>query len=80
MLYRQCAGLMASGRSVVVAQFDVQAEAACALGEQVTIGQADELAGQLAARNGQAQLRSDTGRLTGGQRDARMGTQSLSST
>ena len=72
MLYCQRARLMASGRSVIVAQLDVQAEAACALGEHVPIGQTDELAGQLAARNRQAQFRSDTGGLPRGQRDARM--------
>lgn len=83
MLYDQRARLMGSGFSIsgVVAQLDVQAEAASALIEQTTIGQADQLAGQLTARNGEAKLRSDTGRLAGGERYAgRPGTQSFIST
>lgn len=72
MLDSQRAGLMAPCRPVVVAQFNVEAKAACALGEQVTIAKAYEIAGQLATRDGQAQFRPNTGRLAGSQRNARM--------
>jgi hypothetical protein len=67
--------------SVVSTQLYVQAEALGALGQKITISQADELARQLALRNGEAQLRPDAGGLARGQRYAwELCTQSLYST
>jgi hypothetical protein len=66
---------------VIGAQLDVQAEALSALGEEVPVGEADELAGELAAGDGEAKLRADAGRFAGGERYAGKGcTQSLYST
>ena len=56
--------------SVVGAQLDVQAEALGSLGEQVTVGEADELAGELAACDGEAKLRADAGRFARSERYA----------
>ena len=67
--------------SLVRAQLDVQAEALGSLGEQVTVGEADELAGELAACDGEAKLRADPGRFARSERYAGKGcTQSLYST
>lgn len=72
---------MACSGSVIGAQLYAQSEPVSTLGKQVTVGKADELARQLAARDGKAELRPDAGRLAGGQRDARQpGTQILYST
>jgi hypothetical protein len=66
---------------IVGAQLDVQAEALSALGEEVPVGEADELAGELAACDGEAKLRADAGRLARSERYAGKGcTQSLYST
>ena len=46
-----------------------------ALGEQVPVGEADQLAGKLAARDGEAKLRPDAGRLAGSERYARAAVQ-----
>jgi hypothetical protein len=68
-------------RSVVRAQLDVQAEALGSLGEQATVGEADELARELAACDGEAKLRADAGRFARSERYAGKGcTQSLYST
>jgi hypothetical protein len=67
--------------SAVRAQLDVQAEALSSFGEQVPVGEADELAGELAACDGEAKLRADAGRFARGERYAGKGcTQSLYST
>jgi hypothetical protein len=67
--------------SVVGSQLDVQAEALSSLGEQVPVGEADELAGELAACDGEAKLRADAGRFARSERYAGKGcTQSLYST
>ena len=67
--------------SVVRAQLDVQAEARSSLGEQVPVGEADELAGELATSDGEAKLRADAGRFARSERYAGKGcTQSLYST
>jgi hypothetical protein len=67
--------------SVVGAQLDVQAEALSSLDEQVPVGEADELAGELAACDGEAKLRADAGRFARGERYSGKGrTQSLYST
>jgi hypothetical protein len=56
--------------SVVRAQLDVQPEALSSLSEQVPVGEADELAGELAACDGEAKLRADAGRFARGERYA----------
>jgi hypothetical protein len=67
--------------AIVGSQLDVQAEARSSLGEQVPVGEADELAGELAACDGETKLRADAGRLARGERYAGKGcTQSLYST
>jgi hypothetical protein len=67
--------------SVVGAQLDAQAEALSSLGEQVPVGETDELAGELAASDGEAKLRADAGRFARSERYAGKGcTQSLYST
>ena len=78
-----CHGALRHGasRRRVVAQLDAQAEAFRALSKQVPVGEAHELAGELAACDGEAQLRPDAGRLAGGEGYAGKGrTQSLYST
>ena len=55
---------------VVRAQLDVQAEALSSLGEQVPVGEADELAGELAACDGEAKLRADASRFARSERYA----------
>jgi hypothetical protein len=66
---------------LVGAQLDAQAEALSSLGEQVPVGEADELAGELAAGDGEAKLRADAGRFARSERYAGKGcTQSLYST
>ena len=78
---RRSAALRVTLRWHVVAQLDAQAEAFRALGKQVPVGKAHELAGELAACDGEAQLRPDAGRLAGGEGYAGKGpTQSLYST
>ncbi len=72
---------MAACYAVVSAQPNVPTEVPGTLGEEVAVGKADQLAGQLTLRDSEAQLRSDAGRLAGGKRYAReRGTQSLYST
>jgi hypothetical protein len=67
--------------SVVGAQRDIQAEPLSSLGEQVPVGEADELARELAACDGEAKLRADAGRFARSERYAGKGrTQSLYST
>jgi hypothetical protein len=58
------ARLMYSSASVVSAQFDLQPEAAGALGQKITVRETDQSAGQFPLGNGETQLRPDTGRLT----------------
>lgn len=68
-------------RSVVRAQLDVEAEALSSLREQGPVGEADQLAGELAACDGETKLRADAGRFARSQRYAGKGcTQSLYST
>jgi hypothetical protein len=63
VFYRQYARLVASAGAVVGAQLDVQTQAASTVGEQLTVCEADQLAGELATRKSETQLRPDTGRL-----------------
>jgi hypothetical protein len=66
---------------VVLAEFNIQAEAFRALSQQVPVSETHELAGELAGRYGKAQFRPDTGRFAGGKGYAGKGrTQSLYST
>jgi hypothetical protein len=87
VLDEEGAGLVAHGGpvgglgSVVGAQLEVYAETLSSLGEQAPVGEADELAGELAACDGEAKLRADAGRFARGERYAGKGcTQSLYST
>ena len=75
------AWLVAWSGSVVGTQLYVQPEALSTPGKQVMVGKTDELAWQLAARDGKTELGPYTGRLAGGQRDTRQpGAQILYST
>jgi hypothetical protein len=73
--------LMYSSASIISAQFNLQTEAAYALGQQITVRETDQSTRQFPLRNGETQLRPDAGRLTRGQRNAgELRTQSLYST
>jgi hypothetical protein len=70
-----------AGARVVGAQRDDRAHLPRALSQQIAIRQADQLAAQRPPGNRETQLRTDTGRLAGGQRNAwQLRTQSLDST
>ncbi len=71
MFDKQGAGLVATRDSSVLVQLRAQFELPGALGEQVTIAQADQFARQPPSGDGEAQLWPDPGRLSGGQGDAR---------
>jgi hypothetical protein len=77
----QRARLMWPDGPVVVAQSNVPTESTRPLGEQLPVGQTDQLTSQLTTGNGEAQFRPNASRLTGSQRYAwEAGTQSLFST
>jgi hypothetical protein len=68
-------------RRLVLAELNIQAEVFRAVGQQVSVGETHELAGELAGRNCKAQFWPDTGRLAGREGYTRKGrTQSLYST